>query len=37
MAISTRGLDFVVRQEGFVSQAYRDPAGVWTMALYDPT
>jgi lysozyme len=31
MAISALGLDFVVRHEGFVSQAYRDPAGIWTI------
>jgi GH24 family phage-related lysozyme (muramidase) len=29
--ISSQGLDFVVRHEGFVSQAYRDPVGVWTV------
>lgn len=31
MAISSLGLDFVVRHEGFVSRAYRDPAGIWTI------
>jgi lysozyme len=31
MAISALGLDFVVRHEGFVSRAYRDPAGIWTI------
>lgn len=31
MAISPMGLDFVVRHEGFVSTAYRDVAGVWTL------
>lgn len=31
MTISSRGLDFVVRHEGFVSKAYRDPVGVWTI------
>jgi lysozyme len=31
MPISTKGLDFVVRHEGFVSRAYRDPVGVWTI------
>mgnify|MGYP006202241551 CR=1 FL=1 len=31
MAISSRGLDFVVRHEGFVSKAYRDQGGVWTI------
>ena len=31
MAISSLGLDFVVRHEGFVSHAYRDPAGIWTI------
>ena len=31
MAISALGLDFVVRHEGFVSRAYRDAAGVWTI------
>ena len=31
MAISSLGLDFVVRHEGFVSRAYRDPSGIWTI------
>lgn len=31
MAISSLGLDFVVRHEGFVSRAYRDPTGIWTI------
>lgn len=31
MAISSRGLAFVVRHEAFVSRAYRDPVGVWTI------
>jgi lysozyme len=31
MAISSLGLDFVVRHEGFVSRAYRDAAGIWTI------
>jgi lysozyme len=31
MAISSQGLDFVVRHEGFVSRAYRCPAGTWTI------
>jgi GH24 family phage-related lysozyme (muramidase) len=31
MAISSRGRDFVVRHEGFVSRAYRCPAGEWTI------
>jgi lysozyme len=31
MAISSLGLDFVVRHEGFVSRAYRDPVGNWTI------
>jgi lysozyme len=31
MTISERGLDFVVRHEGFVSRAYRDVGGVWTI------
>jgi GH24 family phage-related lysozyme (muramidase) len=29
--ISAKGLDFVVRHEGFVSTAYRDVAGYWTI------
>ena len=29
--ISARGIDFLVRHEGFVSTAYRDVAGVWTL------
>ena len=31
MAISSLGLDFVVRHEGYVSRAYRDAAGIWTI------
>jgi lysozyme len=31
MTISRLGLDFVVRHEGFVSKAYRCPAGQWTV------
>lgn len=31
MAISSLGLDFVVRHEGFVSRAYRDAVGNWTI------
>ena len=31
MAISSLGLDFVMRHEGFVSHAYRDPVGNWTI------
>lgn len=31
MRISDKGLDFVVRHEGFVSKAYRDQGGVWTI------
>jgi lysozyme len=31
MAISAQGRDFVVRHEGFVSKAYRDPVGIWTI------
>lgn len=31
MTISPEGLDFVVRHEGYVSTAYRDPVGVWTI------
>lgn len=31
MAISAQGRDFVVRHEGFVSRAYRDPVGIWTI------
>jgi GH24 family phage-related lysozyme (muramidase) len=31
MAISSLGLDFVARHEGFVSHAYRDPVGNWTV------
>jgi lysozyme len=31
MTISSLGLDFVVRHEGFVSRAYRCPAGNWTI------
>ena len=31
MTISSAGLDFVVRHEGFVSTAYRDVAGYWTL------
>lgn len=31
MAISSLGLDFVVRHEGFVARAYRDSAGIWTI------
>lgn len=31
MAIRSAGLDFVVRQEGFVGLAYRDITGTWTI------
>lgn len=31
MPISQAGIDFVVRHEGFVSKAYRDPVGIWTI------
>lgn len=31
MRVSAKGLDFVVRHEGFVSRAYRDPVGIWTI------
>ena len=31
MTISSSGLHFVVRHEGFVSRAYRCPAGEWSI------
>lgn len=31
MPISPAGIDFVVRHEGFVSKAYRDVTGTWTI------
>lgn len=31
MDMSSQGLQFVERHEGFVSRAYRDPVGVWTI------
>lgn len=31
MKLSERGAEFIARHEGFVSKAYRDPVGIWTI------
>lgn len=31
MKLSERGAEFISRHEGFVSKAYRDPVGIWTI------
>jgi len=31
MNLSQQGADFIARHEGFVSKAYRDPVGIWTI------
>lgn len=31
MKLSSKGAEFIARHEGFVSKAYRDPVGIWTI------
>lgn len=31
MKLSEQGAEFIARHEGFVSRAYRDPVGIWTI------